>query len=292
MRANDEEERQMGGTDGFRFIGRPWARVDGPGKVTGETKYADDLVLPRMLYGKLLRSHLPHARIVRLDVSRARAMPGVHAVIDLVEAVSPRPASRRIRVYNTRAHSPRLGRRRHRWVVLQFIVWYSLVIGETLCITAGPRGRTRIRHEGGSLSSHLRLPLGGGGQSGRSMSSGRPSMRSSRSTARAPCDRFFIGSSRRAGSRKPSGSTDRSGRGSRRTRTAASGPWRETRRTVSPSSMSIRRRTATVLSLGCTPLGGPSLLPLGLAYGSSLSRRTLSPLAESAPPTGDLSAKC
>lgn len=71
----------MGGTDGFRFIGRPWARVDGPGKVTGETKYADDLVLPRMLYGKLLRSHLPHARIVRLDVSRARAMPGVHAVI-------------------------------------------------------------------------------------------------------------------------------------------------------------------------------------------------------------------
>jgi 4-hydroxybenzoyl-CoA reductase alpha subunit len=67
--------------DGFRIIGRPWARIDGPGKTTGETRYADDLFLPRMLYGKMLRSHLPHARITRLDVSRARALPGVHAVI-------------------------------------------------------------------------------------------------------------------------------------------------------------------------------------------------------------------
>lgn len=65
----------------FRIIGRPWARVDGPGKATGETRYADDLFLPRMLYGKLLRSHVPHARITSVDVSRARALPGVLAVI-------------------------------------------------------------------------------------------------------------------------------------------------------------------------------------------------------------------
>lgn len=65
----------------FRIIGRPWARIDGPGKTTGETRYADDLFLSRMLYGKLLRSHVPHARITRLDVSRARALPGVLAVI-------------------------------------------------------------------------------------------------------------------------------------------------------------------------------------------------------------------
>jgi 4-hydroxybenzoyl-CoA reductase subunit alpha len=65
----------------FRIIGRPWARIDGPGKTTGETRYADDLFLPRMLYGKMLRSHLPHARITRLDISRARGLPGVHAVI-------------------------------------------------------------------------------------------------------------------------------------------------------------------------------------------------------------------
>jgi len=67
--------------NGYRFIGRPWAKVDGPAKTTGETHFADDLILPRMLYGKLLRSHLPHARLKRLDVSRARALPGVHAVI-------------------------------------------------------------------------------------------------------------------------------------------------------------------------------------------------------------------
>jgi 4-hydroxybenzoyl-CoA reductase subunit alpha len=66
---------------GFRFIGRPWRRVDGPGKTAGQTVYADDLVLPRMLHGRLLRSHLAHARIRRLDTARARAMPGVYAVI-------------------------------------------------------------------------------------------------------------------------------------------------------------------------------------------------------------------
>ena len=71
----------MSGGGDFRIIGRPWAKVDGPAKATGETRYADDIFLPRMLHGKLLRGHLPHARITRLDVSRARALPGVHAVI-------------------------------------------------------------------------------------------------------------------------------------------------------------------------------------------------------------------
>ncbi len=71
----------MSATDGLRFIGRPWSKVDGPAKATGETRYADDLFLPRMLHGKILRSHLPHARLIDLEVSRARALPGVHAVI-------------------------------------------------------------------------------------------------------------------------------------------------------------------------------------------------------------------
>jgi 4-hydroxybenzoyl-CoA reductase subunit alpha len=65
----------------FRVIGRPWRRVDGPGKTTGETVYADDLFLPRMLHARLLRSHLPHARIRKLDTGPARAIPGVAAVI-------------------------------------------------------------------------------------------------------------------------------------------------------------------------------------------------------------------
>ena len=71
----------MSATDGLRVIGRSWSKVDGPAKTTGETRYADDLFLPRMLHAKILRSHLPHARIIDLDVSRARSLPGVHAVI-------------------------------------------------------------------------------------------------------------------------------------------------------------------------------------------------------------------
>ena len=49
--------------------------------MTGETRYADDLVLPRMAHAKLLRSSHAHARIRGIDTTRARALPGVLAVI-------------------------------------------------------------------------------------------------------------------------------------------------------------------------------------------------------------------
>ena len=64
-----------------RVIGRPRRRVDGRAKVTGQTKFADDIILPRMLHGKLLRSPVPHARILKIDISRAQAHPGVHLVL-------------------------------------------------------------------------------------------------------------------------------------------------------------------------------------------------------------------
>jgi 4-hydroxybenzoyl-CoA reductase subunit alpha len=67
--------------DGFAVIGQPLPKVDAAGKVTGQTRYADDLRLPRMLIGKQLRSVHPHAAIRGIDVSRARALPGVHAVL-------------------------------------------------------------------------------------------------------------------------------------------------------------------------------------------------------------------
>ena len=60
------------GKDRFTVVGRPLPKIDAWAKVTGETKYADDLVLPRMAYAKLLRSPHPHARIVSIDASRAR----------------------------------------------------------------------------------------------------------------------------------------------------------------------------------------------------------------------------
>ena len=63
-----------------RVVGRPFPKVDGAAKVTGQTKFADDVVLPRMLHGKLLRSKVAHARIVSIDVSKALAAPGVLAV--------------------------------------------------------------------------------------------------------------------------------------------------------------------------------------------------------------------
>jgi 4-hydroxybenzoyl-CoA reductase alpha subunit len=62
-----------------RVVGRPYRKVDAAAKVTGQTRFADDVVLPRMLHCKILRSKIAHARILRVDVSKARAMPGVLA---------------------------------------------------------------------------------------------------------------------------------------------------------------------------------------------------------------------
>jgi 4-hydroxybenzoyl-CoA reductase subunit alpha len=62
-------------------IGQPLPKVDAWAKVVGDTKYADDLFLPRMAYGKLLRSSQAHARIRCIDTTRARALTGVYAVV-------------------------------------------------------------------------------------------------------------------------------------------------------------------------------------------------------------------
>ena len=50
-----------------RIVGRPYPKVDAAAKVTGQTKFADDLFLPRMLHCKLLRSKVAHARLRRVD---------------------------------------------------------------------------------------------------------------------------------------------------------------------------------------------------------------------------------
>ena len=65
----------------YKFIGKPIPRVDGNVKVTGTAIYADDLMFPGMLHGKLLRSPYAHARIIKIDTSRAEKMPGVRGVI-------------------------------------------------------------------------------------------------------------------------------------------------------------------------------------------------------------------
>src|SRR3954469_19172797 len=65
----------------MKIIGKARRRVDARAKVTGQTRFADDIVLPRMAHAKLLRSTVPHTRITRLDVSRAQAHPGVYVVL-------------------------------------------------------------------------------------------------------------------------------------------------------------------------------------------------------------------
>jgi len=65
----------------LNVVGKPFRKVDARAKCTGQTKFADDIVLPRMLACKLLRSHVPHALIKNIDTSKAEALPGVFAII-------------------------------------------------------------------------------------------------------------------------------------------------------------------------------------------------------------------
>ena len=65
----------------LNVVGKPFRKVDARAKCVGQTKFADDIVLPRMLFCKILRSHVPHALIKSIDASKALALPGVFAVI-------------------------------------------------------------------------------------------------------------------------------------------------------------------------------------------------------------------
>ncbi len=62
-------------------IGKPLPKVDSLGKTTGQARYAEDIVLPGMLFGRVLRSPHAHARIVGIDTGRAQTKPGVRAVL-------------------------------------------------------------------------------------------------------------------------------------------------------------------------------------------------------------------
>src|SRR5437867_12981941 len=64
----------------YRNVGKRVVRLEGVGKVTGETIYADDMQLPRMLHAKVLGSPYAHARIKSIDASAAREHRGVEAV--------------------------------------------------------------------------------------------------------------------------------------------------------------------------------------------------------------------
>ncbi|MGO9124033.1 MAG: molybdopterin cofactor-binding domain-containing protein [Terriglobales bacterium] len=76
-------------TNDFSIIGKSIAMVDAAGKTTGSGKYADDLSAPGMLIGKILHSPYPHARIKRIDTSRADKLHGVVTVVVGSDAPNP-----------------------------------------------------------------------------------------------------------------------------------------------------------------------------------------------------------
>ena len=65
----------------LRTVGQRTPRVEGPEKTTGRGAYAVDIALPDMLWCGILRSPYAHARVIRIDASAARALPGVHGVL-------------------------------------------------------------------------------------------------------------------------------------------------------------------------------------------------------------------
>ncbi len=65
----------------YSVIGKRLPRLDGVAKVTGDARYTGDIILPRMLHGKILRSKVPHAFILNIDTSKAEKLAGVKAVV-------------------------------------------------------------------------------------------------------------------------------------------------------------------------------------------------------------------
>ena len=65
----------------FKNVGKRVPKLDAVDKVTGRSVYIQDLTVPGMLFGKILRSKYPHARIVNIDTSKAKKLLGVRAVI-------------------------------------------------------------------------------------------------------------------------------------------------------------------------------------------------------------------
>jgi CO/xanthine dehydrogenase Mo-binding subunit len=80
----------------LKYVGRNVPRVDGIEKVTGTAKFVGDVVVPGMLYGKILRSTYAHARIRAIDAAQAEALPGVAAVLTAADISDLNP------IYNGR----------------------------------------------------------------------------------------------------------------------------------------------------------------------------------------------
>src|SRR5918992_165809 len=86
-------------TRDVRGIGVSVPRFDAPEKVTGRTLYVGDVKLPGLLQARLLRSPHAHARITRIDVAKAKALPGIRAILTAADIPELKPSAK------TRAHA-------------------------------------------------------------------------------------------------------------------------------------------------------------------------------------------
>ena len=93
----------------YTTIGKPITRLEGTHKVTGQSAYAADIQLPDMLHCKVLRSPHAHARIKRIDASKALALDGVERVITAADL--PTPDARRMAQPRQHPARDRRGRR-------------------------------------------------------------------------------------------------------------------------------------------------------------------------------------
>ncbi len=73
----------------FSVVGKRIPRIDAYERVTGQAQYTGDIQLPGMLYARVLRSSVPHAKIVGIDTSKAEKLPGVKAIIHHENAKVP-----------------------------------------------------------------------------------------------------------------------------------------------------------------------------------------------------------
>ena len=101
---------EVKGRAGDTLIGKRVPKMDAPEKASGKTRYVQDLNVPGQLYGKILRSSEVHARILSIDTSAAKALPGVHAVITAADVPWQRPigvAKDHLPLKRDRVRSPR-----------------------------------------------------------------------------------------------------------------------------------------------------------------------------------------
>src|SRR5437660_9154284 len=80
IEVDDEGGPGWGPNDKHTLLNHRLTRVDAPLKVSGVARYTYDMQLPGMLYGRVLRSPYAHARVLKIDASAARRIPGVRAI--------------------------------------------------------------------------------------------------------------------------------------------------------------------------------------------------------------------